>query len=129
MFKFYSVALSAILFLLVSSASAQAPAECTEAQGTLLGTCVENALLQCGNTYPTCESVDYAISLNEVRSDAISQCCNKAGRKGRKNCLVGYSRTLGRGRGQYKRFVREARLTVREVIRTDCYGNSYSRLF
>jgi hypothetical protein len=112
----------------VESAKAQS---CTDELGEGLKYCIEQGVASCASSVKECEPKDYAVTLEDVWNDSITQCCKRQNKKARKACLLSFSRRLGtKGRVRsLQSFLRSAKKNTRDLIKNDCYSGAYSNLF
>ena len=129
----YRGLLALALALLTSVSSAQGQTCSDTAQNALAG-CATSAINSCASVSPSCQVVDVAHTLEDIKREASESCCGLASAKRRKACLARLElryRTAGaKARALPVRSLILAGRTAVKALRTsDCGAGAYKDLF
>jgi hypothetical protein len=118
--------LLAVSFLHIETAYSQA--QCFLDDKNALKACVDTEISSCRAAEPLCNKYEPVLSIKDVRTIAIANCCNKTRRAARALCLAKEANKyiFKVNSGAQRDFFRAARQNINDVKRNVCKTSSYS---
>lgn len=108
----------------VSTAAAQS---CTSTDDSTLAQCVYDSVETCRVANQSCNGYKASLTIEDVRTIAINQCCGKRTRVARTACLNKEKRKYvpDVGGGQQRVFFKGARSAINDVRKNVCRNSTY----
>ncbi len=118
-----------ILSLCIVTFSGTAFAQaCSLADQVVLKTCVDATVESCRLASSACNKFEPVLTINDVRTLAIENCCAKTKKSARNLCLKREKQKYATkvGSGSQRIFFKEARNNINDVKKNICKNSSYT---